>query len=62
MKEQHDILTGMLNCTEAASILLAMTTSLADENALKELLQKQGYNLLLRNLAAMHLKANLEKK
>ena len=35
MKEQHDILTGMLNCTEAASILLAMTTSLADENALK---------------------------
>lgn len=37
MKEQHDILTGMLNCTEAASILLAMTTSLADENALKEL-------------------------
>lgn len=24
MKEQHDILTGMLNCTEAASILLAM--------------------------------------
>ena len=43
MKEQHDILTGMLNCTEAASILLAMTTSLADENALKELLQKQGY-------------------
>lgn len=25
MKEQHDILTGMLNCTEAASILLAMT-------------------------------------
>lgn len=56
MKEQHDILTGMLNCTEAASILLAMTTSLADENALKELL------LLLRNLAAMHLKANLEKK
>lgn len=21
MKEQHDILTGMLNCTEAASIL-----------------------------------------
>ena len=36
MKEQHDILTGMLNCTEAASILLAMTTSLADENALKD--------------------------
>lgn len=62
MKEQHDILTGMLNCTEAASILLAMTTSLADENALKELLQKQGYKFALRNLAAMHLKANLEKK
>lgn len=63
MKEQHDILTGMLNCTEAASILLAMTTSLADENALKELLQKQGYKFAVTgNLAAMHLKANLEKK
>ena len=62
MKEQHDILTGMLNCTEAASILLAMTTSLADENALKELLQKQGYKFAVTDLAAMHLKANLEKK
>ena len=62
MKEQHDILTGMLNCTEAASILLAMTTSLADENALKELYRNKVTNLLLRNLAAMHLKANLEKK
>lgn len=28
MKEQHDILTGMLNCTEAASILLAMTNDI----------------------------------
>lgn len=63
MKEQHDILTGMLNCTEAASILLAMTTSLADENALKESCYRNKVtNLLLRNLAAMHLKANLEKK
>lgn len=50
MKEQHDILTGMLNCTEAASILLAMTTSLADENALKELLQKQGYKFAVTEL------------
>lgn len=61
MKEQHDILTGMLNCTEAASILLAMTTSLADENALKSCYRNKVTNLLLRNLAAMHLKANLEK-
>ena len=50
MKEQHDILTGMLNCTEAASILLAMTTSLADESALKELLQKQGYKFAVTEL------------
>ena len=62
MKEQHDILTGMLNCTEAASILLAMTTSLADENALKELFRNKVTNLLLRSWAAMYLKVNLEKK
>lgn len=61
MKEQHDILTGMLNCTEAASILLAMTTSLADENALKELLQKQGYKFAVTELGGDASKANLEK-
>lgn len=63
MKEQHDILTGMLNCTEAASILLAMTTSLADENALKELLQKQGYKFAVTELGGLSIsKANLAEK
>ena len=62
MKEQHDILTGMLNCTEAASILLAMTTSLADENALKELLQKQGYKFAVTELGGDASKSEFREK
>ena len=62
MKEQHDILTGMLNCTEAASILLAMTTSLADENALKELLQKQGYKFAVTELGGDVSKSEFREK
>ena len=62
MKEQHDILTGMLNCTEAASILLAMTTSLADENALKELLQIQGYQFAVTELGGDASKSDFREK
>ncbi|WP_337366516.1 HutP family protein [Phascolarctobacterium sp.] len=50
MKEQQDILAGMLDSAESASVLLAMTTSLADENALKDLLAKQGYKFAVTEL------------
>lgn len=55
-------MTGMLNCTEAASILLAMTTSLADENALKELLQKQGYKFAVTELGGDASKSEFREK
>lgn len=50
MKEQQEILTSMLDCTEAASVLLAMTGSLHDENAVKNLLSGRGYKFAVTEL------------
>lgn len=50
MQGQESILERMLDGVEAASALLAMTTSLADENTIKNILLERGYKFAVTEL------------